>query len=135
MVSKYCQSCKGTDNLKANSKQTLKDGTQKTYYLCRDCNTVLKRRYRKTQHGKAVTYGAIRRSQERTRNKVRARRMVMHHIQNGNIRKPDNCSRCPNENVEAHHEDYSYALDVIWLCRRCHADLHAKVGKLHKTAI
>lgn len=31
---------------------------------------------------------------------------------------------CGNPKSEAHHEDYAKPLEVIWLCRRCHVDLH-----------
>ncbi len=36
-----------------------------------------------------------------------------------------NCKVCgKNENVEAHHEDYGKPLEVIWLCRIHHRELH-----------
>lgn len=38
------------------------------------------------------------------------------------IRKP--CEKCGSENSEMHHEDYDKPLDVQWLCRPCHLDLH-----------
>lgn len=34
------------------------------------------------------------------------------------------CSVCNNQKSEAHHEDYSRPLDVVWLCRKHHAELH-----------
>jgi len=34
------------------------------------------------------------------------------------------CVVCRNPKSEAHHEDYSKPLDVIWLCRRCHRAWH-----------
>ena len=45
-------------------------------------------------------------------------------INNGTlIRQP--CSVCGSiNNIEAHHKDYSKALDVVWLCRDCHETLH-----------
>ena len=36
------------------------------------------------------------------------------------------CSICGCEKVEAHHHDYSKPLDVIWLCRKHHVELHQK---------
>ena len=35
------------------------------------------------------------------------------------------CEICGKENAEGHHEDYDRPEDVIWLCRRHHAWLHA----------
>jgi len=40
------------------------------------------------------------------------------------IRKP--CETCGATDVEAHHDDYSKALDVRWLCRRHHREFHGQ---------
>lgn len=38
------------------------------------------------------------------------------------------CESCgAEENVDAHHDDYSKPLDVRWLCRSCHTLLHAQL--------
>jgi hypothetical protein len=45
------------------------------------------------------------------------------------IRQP--CEICgSSEMIEAHHEDYSKPLDVVWLCKRHHLAVHGKT--LHK---
>lgn len=36
------------------------------------------------------------------------------------------CQRCGKDNAEKHHEDYEKPLEVVWLCRRCHAHVHMK---------
>lgn len=36
------------------------------------------------------------------------------------------CQKCGDGNSEKHHPDYSRPLHVIWLCRRCHIDLHQR---------
>lgn len=41
------------------------------------------------------------------------------------IKKP--CSVCGvTEKVEAHHPDYDYPLEVVWLCRQHHYEKHGK---------
>jgi len=40
------------------------------------------------------------------------------------IRKP--CAVCGNLKVDAHHPDYSRPLEVIWLCRKHHIEIHRK---------
>jgi hypothetical protein len=35
------------------------------------------------------------------------------------------CLLCGGEKVEAHHNDYTKPLDIIWLCSECHQWLHA----------
>ncbi len=36
------------------------------------------------------------------------------------------CEVCGAEKTEAHHDDYTKPLDVRWLCKRHHSDLHTK---------
>jgi len=56
--------------------------------------------------------------------KDRANRILNYHVRVGNITKYP-CQECgTQENIDAHHEDYSKPLDVIWLCRQCHINLH-----------
>lgn len=38
------------------------------------------------------------------------------------------CEVCGNTKSEAHHADYSKPLDVMWLCRKHHKDVH----RMHK---
>ncbi len=38
------------------------------------------------------------------------------------------CCICGNK-AEAHHEDYSRPLDVIWVCWKHHAELHVKINE------
>lgn len=39
--------------------------------------------------------------------------------------RPDTCSKCGVKcKPEAHHPDYSKPLDVIWLCKSCHENVH-----------
>lgn len=48
-------------------------------------------------------------------------------LKNGNIkRKP--CQVCGNPETDAHHDDYSKPLDVVWLCTKHHRELHSKGG-------
>jgi hypothetical protein len=51
-------------------------------------------------------------------NKNFARRAVSMAVKNGKLKK-EPCL-CGNEKVEAHHEDYTHPLDVIWVCKKHH---------------
>lgn len=49
-------------------------------------------------------------------------RKVQTALTNGTLIKPSRCESCDAEvSLEGHHEDYSKPLEVIWLCRLCHA--------------
>ena len=54
--------------------------------------------------------------------KIRARRLLQSAVRRGTITRQ--ACACGNPDTQGHHEDYSKPLDVLWLCARCHADLH-----------
>lgn len=57
--------------------------------------------------------------------KVLARRVVGYALKRGYIFiQPCNECGCM-DNIEFHHPDYSKALDVVCLCKKCHNDRHA----------
>ena len=59
--------------------------------------------------------------------KIKAQRAVSMAIKKGDLTRPARCSAegcTASENIQAHHEDYSKPLDVIWLCASHHSRLH-----------
>lgn len=58
--------------------------------------------------------------------KIKARKACRGAVANGKLaRQP--CEVCGDEKAQAHHDDYSKPLDVRWLCRAHHLDLHRPV--------
>lgn len=55
------------------------------------------------------------------RDKNFARKQVAYAVKTGRLKK-ESC-KCGSTKVEGHHGDYSRPLDVIWACRKCHAEL------------
>lgn len=48
-------------------------------------------------------------------------------IKNGLMVRPNKCSICGLKvKIDGHHNDYSKPLEVEWVCRVCHKDIHSK---------
>lgn len=43
------------------------------------------------------------------------------------VRTP--CVECGAEPAEMHHPDYSKPLEIMWLCRPCHMELHRRLDE------
>jgi hypothetical protein len=57
--------------------------------------------------------------------RAKAISIVRSALMKGTLVRPSQCSKCDNKkNIQAHHEDYSKPLEIIWLCASCHAGLH-----------
>ena len=64
-----------------------------------------------------------------------AHNAVRRALQVGALTKPERCERCPTtESVQAHHDDHTKKLDVMWLCPICHAARHKELGRLRTVA-
>jgi hypothetical protein len=62
------------------------------------------------------------------RNKVKARNLTKIAIGQG-ILKVRPCERCGFAlGVEAHHEDYDKPLEIVWLCKKHHAERHIEIN-------
>lgn len=70
-----------------------------------------------TNYGCQVAY------RRRSRFKRNVRDKVYCAVKKGTLIKQP-CCKCGNEKAEAHHEDYNKPLEIIWLCKQCHAALH-----------
>ena len=57
--------------------------------------------------------------------KEKARATVYINTRNGNLNKTP-CMVCGKEKVDAHHNDYTKPLEIIWLCHKHHIELHHK---------
>lgn len=45
------------------------------------------------------------------------------------------CSVCGDTKSDAHHEDYTKPLDVVWFCRKHHAERHKEINKIARILI
>ena len=62
--------------------------------------------------------------------KQKARGILNSAVRRGKVHKPLYCSSCEGDkHLEAHHTDYSKPLEVLWLCKSCHVELHKRINK------
>ncbi len=65
----------------------------------------------------------------------RSHNAVTRALKSGALVRPAACERCPaSSGIEAHHDDYSRPLDVMWLCPSCHSKRHCELKKLRAMA-
>lgn len=103
--------------------------------LCCNCNRVFETtRKNKTfcsnqECIRKSKYLAQVRSRSKNIKKHRARDIVIKRIKRGISLTRQPCSVCGTLDAEAHHNDYNQPLDVIWLCKRHHTDVHRNGNK------
>ena len=57
--------------------------------------------------------------------KVKAQNHLNNAIKYGKMVRGEYCQICGiKTNTHAHHSDYSYFFDVIWVCWQCHIKIH-----------
>ena len=136
---KRCCICKEERELNEFSKnKSKKDGhnnmcriCQKEYYLLnREQRKEKMKQYVQRNKEKIREYKNQYRKQSYHRNpeKHKARHKLNNAVRRGKIHKPLYCSSCDSDkHLEAHHTDYSKPLEVLWLCRTCHVELHNRI--------
>lgn len=86
---------------------------------CKACKKGYEKEYRKKRNGYFKEY------REKNKEKLRAKEKVRYAIKKG-LMKIKPCEVCGGK-AEAHHEDYSKPLDVLWLCHTHHMNVHKKI--------
>ena len=65
---------------------------------------------------------------------VRAHKAVAYALKTGKLTRSPTCQHCGKKRfTHAHHDDYQRQLDVLWLCARCHRQLHVERANNHET--
>lgn len=124
-VCKVCNVCNKNKAIKSfNRLGFLKDGAIRRRPECKDCYKIIDRRYGNERN---------RMFKIRHPEKEKAHHILRNHVGNGLIVKPTICSVCNKKFIkrliQGHHSDYSKPLEVIWVCSRCHADIHMGIEK------
>ena len=91
---------------------------------------ILKRRGCKFR--KKEQYSTDNRFYRGTRADGKAQNMLEYAVRKGKVIRKYRCDSCGESgtfkdgrtSIQAHHQDYSKPLDVMWLCQRCHHKWH-----------
>ncbi len=133
---KHCLKCKvGKASSRFSKCRQRKDGLQDQ---CKECRQEYQQKYRQTERGKEVfqKYGkttkgreALQRHEQKQHQvypeRLKAHRTLNNAIRDGKLTRPSVCESCFEEElIDGHHKDYSKPLDVEWLCKKCHKQLH-----------
>jgi hypothetical protein len=118
--------CKTCGAQKVLHYKGLRDGQPKQAYACMPCQ-----RRRIAESGKKTAYNA--RWNKLNPEKRRAHKIVEGALIRGDIeRKP--CAVCGSDKSQAHHDDYSKPLDVMWICAPHHRQRHRELKDMTRVA-
>ena len=119
---KWCPGCQRAKPLTDFARDTSKSDGRTSY--CKECRNNYKRRRRLIHPCDWKKYAN--KQSDGARNKVRKA------VLSGKLIKPLYCVACGKKcKVEGHHRDYNKPLDVIWLCKDCHAFVHSGAFTFH----
>lgn len=113
---------------------------------CKACEAIRKKEWLQNNPDKAKDYAKEHRIKNRptvysnnrarernNRFKSNAKLAVSRAIKRGDLIRPEQCSVCHKKcKPEGHHADYSKQLEVMWLCKSCHAYEHSNLRKTLK---
>jgi hypothetical protein len=73
---------------------------------------------------------------QKNKHKKNANLKVSRALFTGLLKRPIKCEKCNLEKkLEAHHEDYSKPLEVVWLCIECHNNRHKELNKIKRQTL
>jgi len=139
MDTKICTKClevKNHNEFHVSKKEV--DGLQ---YYCKVCQKIYMRRHHnenkvKNRQGvknwreakKLSDPGYQKRQRAKYRHIQRAVMRVSYAITKGILVRPEVCSICQTRGkIDAHHPSYAKPLEVIWVCRPCHSNIHVEL--------
>ena len=129
---KYCPKCK--TEKEENEFYYQKNGKDELSYYCKECfKKITKGWYYKNKNTKTYKTNKSEREKKyyyKYQKRVIARRKLFLFIKRGLMKKLP-CIICGDIKSEAHHESYNKPLEVIWLCRKHHTELHIKKRSLN----
>lgn len=140
-IMKKCRACNFRLSVSCFHKDISKpDGHQNKCKMCvkkyqslphvMEIKRKAQRKYSKTENGinTEKRHAPIRRKRSKAVGRQRAMHLVRRAVLGGEIEKLP-CQKCGSICSQAHHEDYSRPIDVIWLCPLHHMERHSEIRK------
>jgi len=137
----HLNKCKGCTKADVNQNRTAKIDYYREYDRARTddpARVALRKKVaaqrRNDPEKRSRDLGSSKAWAERNSDKRAAHNAVNNAVRDGKLKaKP--CETCGyGVGVQAHHEDYSKPLDVIWLCKRCHGARHREINEERRSA-
>lgn len=116
------------DGRSASCKECLRARDAARYEKERPKRLLAMQRYQKTERGKASHAASVEKWQRLNADRRAAHVIFNNALRDGRVTPWPVCAlpECEGTDVEAHHADYSRPLDVVWLCKAHHEQLHAE---------
>lgn len=115
--------------MKSDRKEYIKEWKRRNKEKCRSHfqrwynNGGKEKLAKKRKENPKIYLDSLKRTEEKFPEKRRARLIVMSMVKNGTLKKMP-CVKCGEEKSFAHHDDYSKPMEVTWVCRRHHFEIH-----------
>lgn len=138
MQTKTCTKCKIEKPLSEYHKSSSKYALDGHFYYCKVCkSSVSSVEYKKNREGyfrRAKKFRSTEKGKElakknyydtkKNRPVIYAARVALNNaVQNGTLKRLP-CEACGALKTDGHHPDYSRPLEVNWLCRLHHMEIH-----------
>lgn len=108
-----CFKCKRTLSLKKFKTNSCK--SEGYGYICKRCHSEYYKKWYK-ENGR-----------KRNPKTQKAGLLLRKAIEENKIQKPDKCEICDiDDDIRGHHYNYNKPYDVIWICRKCHKQIHSE---------
>jgi hypothetical protein len=122
-----CKPCHNAYRREDCKKKKLEGRPYKQRAMGQEYHLAYRRKWAASNRDKVNKYA--KEARERDRVKYLARDTLNKAVTQGRVIKHP-CVKCGNEKSEGHHEDYNKPLEVVWFCRKHHAEYH-KINKLN----
>ncbi len=125
-LSAECKLCKSKIDKSSYSKNIQRAKTWQKEYSAKNSSVIVSRIRRWRSENRYKATASTQSFRRRNPEKYLAHNAVTLALRNGLLVKQP-CEICGViKGVEAHHEDYSKPLEVTWLCKKHHIELHVK---------